>query len=482
MALPFTAQAIADKASKELGIKHTRCLAKAELYLKTVQQELVKQYCLAPSERKTEQRLCFAMDTKPETLGKYKNPESEGPKQKYWWYWLVKNFPLYTPEKQGNNIQGKLTMVHSHLSFAQAMDMNDAHLLEALDITAPDTDSHDWVPIDAQSLEAYVNWAMSKTSNSTLVNNMHTAELILRVSQAHGGYLPQKRKESVFGRLYYTGLNLQQCHKSVREAALGECVNVDIRSSVFAWKLSMMPNTEPYINTREFLRPPAKKRILRDLALVTWGNADPHSIKSIKQVLTAISFGARENTLGYWTHNGEWCSGAISSIIKSEDRKRALLQDPWMRDFLKEQNQINSVISSTLKNALSDGDIPQDIDSECRTAKGRLSMNKLMAWAYQQYERRVMQHITSAKVAGAAELLLWVHDGVYYRKSPDVASMNSELQTIWSYGSVEAEELTAWHYTTEQERRDTRMTEMSHKQRIAQEEERAQARAINTLQ
>jgi hypothetical protein len=101
-------------------------------------------------------------------------------------------------------------------------------------------DLFDLVPIDMKSLSNYIAWLKNdaihfdkRKKDQFLIQ----ADTILRIAQYTNGTYFQRKKESSFGRNYYSGISAQNVNKELRRAMLGHCWEYDIRSSVFAWKM-----------------------------------------------------------------------------------------------------------------------------------------------------------------------------------------------------------------------------------------------------
>jgi len=98
----------------------------------------------------------------------------------------------------------------------------------------------DWLDVDIKSLNAYMQWVAEQ---STLISKEEKQRILLQAGSIHaeassnGGRYAQIKKPSVFGRMYYEGLSIQNVNKELRRAVLGDCWEYDIRSSVIAWKM-----------------------------------------------------------------------------------------------------------------------------------------------------------------------------------------------------------------------------------------------------
>lgn len=433
--------------------------SKAKQYQDLVLQELRKNLVLlASTEQINQEQIPFGIDQIRKKLGRYGKP------QKYWWNWLHQNFPIVEIVKKGNSHQKVLSMVKMKIPLEILLASND--IQEIIDSIYkdfdPDSEVHP-VKIDLRSLKNYISSSEAVNStNPTLQENLKKARLILAIAKHLDGVLPQIANHSMFGRTYYQGLNLQNCHKTVREAALGHCYSIDINSSVFNWKYAMVPFREELSYTRELIQD--RNRIRKYLAQLVFGNTKEYSIKTVKQVLTAISFGARaESNCWFRNPNGDnpaFIQGAISTIITSKENRKQLFNDPWMKQFMAEQERINLYIYKELMELVNQGEIPETHLNQLRTERGRISKSKIIAWAYQHHERGIMDKMLEYC---NSEVLLQVHDGVYVKHKPDLASMRTVLREEWPLADIDVKEIHRYTY-------ENIVDIEEHKQRIRQEE------------
>lgn len=443
-----------------VGGQCTDVEAKARQYQDLVLTELRKNLVmLANKEQIDSEQIPFALDKIRRKLGRYGKP------QKYWWNWLHENFPIVTVIKKGNSHQKVITMVKVNIPLDILLAGNDAE--ELIKTVYSDFDPEcevDVTPINLRSLKNYISSTQALNSvNETIQDNLKKARLIYMIADHLDGKLPQVKNKSIFGRTYYQGPNLQNCHKAVREAALGSCFSIDIKTSVFNWKYAMVPFSNELSYTRELIQD--RNRVRKHLARTVFGNDTEYSVKTIKRVLTAISFGAKGDTSCWFRNpngsNPAFIQGSVSTIITSKERRTALFQDPWMREFMKEQDRINSYIYSELVKMITEGLVPEDHLKELKSQSGRISKTKLIAWAYQHNEQIVMNAMLEQC---GTEVLLQVHDGVYVKHKPDLASIRYILQTHWPIADVEFSEVSNYSY------HNVELLEL-HRKEIREEEE-----------
>lgn len=378
--------------------------------------------------------------------------------QQYWWDWLHENFPLVREIKKGYSVN-KNTKTYSIVESTVPLE----HILASQDPAQvmtdvysrynTDSDIHH-VQMDMRSLNRYIRATAAvlqnnRAPNQTIMNNLKTARLLHMIGEYTGGALPQVVNTSEFGRTYYRGPNLQNCHKTVRHAALGTCVQVDINASVFNWKYSIAVDlgVDPsqLLYTRELIED--KTIVRKRLAQLLFGNTNELSIDTVKQIITAIGFGARVAKGNPYRLNsrGEWESyNAIADIIRSKNKRDNFFADSWVKQFVNEQRLINRRIFEEIKTNIQDLTVDETL--VLRTESKKLNENRAVAWAYQNAEAQVMQELL--KLVDADQLLLQVHDCFYFsRLSNDQwLDMQMLLKQHWCLASMSKETVNAYQY------------------------------------
>jgi hypothetical protein len=438
MATYYSIEQIACLAEQDIGVSKNKARTKAQLYHDAVCREMVYGYhVLATTRQIRENQIPFSLQRIRARLGRYGKP------QKYWWDWLHQKFPLIKLIKIGNSIKGELSMAEPQIPIEIILaNGNGKDLVKAIYQQFEELSEIHLAPLNLYSLENYILATRAESNkNQTIQRNLKQAELIFAIGKECNGKLPMVVNFSSFGRTYYKGVNLQNVHKTVRHAALGACYSVDIDSAVFNWKYSMVDFQEELTYTRELIQD--KQRVRSSLAQLVFGNSSDHSIKTIKRVLTAISFGARGETRCWFKQDGEWTQGSVSEIIHSKELRDLLFNDAWMKQFMQEQDRINKFIGDNLAQAAQQGLIPEKYLKELRSERGRISRGKLISWAYQQSEQQVMRDmLTWAR----AEPLLQIHDGVYFKTKPDLPSMQTALRNHWPLAKLSIEQIDDYHY------------------------------------
>jgi hypothetical protein len=304
----------------------------------------------------------------------------------------------------------------------------------------------------------------------------------------NGNYL-QRKKPSLFGRMYYEGTSVQNINKELRRAVLGNCWEYDIRSSVVAWKMGW---AKQYIDARgqgEDLRRvfSATLNFLEDKAdfmgtvqYFTFRDDSPvHTDlqpKLLKQAFTAISFGARQNTTGWQNESGGWTNPALVDIIRNVNDRERFLADPTVQAYINEQGILDAHLYELVKVQR------RDLLSKSflQTPSGRPSKSKILAYLYQHDETEVMDIVCAVAAQHNREPIARVHDAIFFKHKLSVdlrheIEMTMQDQTKNSYWRLSHKQLERY----EPRYLDLKMDEEAHRERIRQESIRAQEHFAN---
>jgi hypothetical protein len=287
---------------------------------------------------------------------------------------------------------------------------------------------YDSVPVDVESLKAYIVWLATEAKYLSLEQKnlaLRQAQMILASAHVSNGNLVQKKKPSVFGRNYYEGVSVQSINRELRRAVLGNCWEYDIRSSVVSWKLGF---AQSYIDTYELAKPVGevfkatllyledKPDLMGTVRLYTFTertkeNKDFH-FKLLKQAFTAISFGARASSKGWLSENGDWTNPALVNILRNADERKRFLADPTVLAFIKEQSILDSHIIDIVK------DQRKDLLKlkYLQTPSGRPSKAKILAYLYQHDETELMDVVRTIAAGFDRKPIANVHDAIFFRK------------------------------------------------------------------
>lgn len=382
---------------------------------------------------------------------------------KGWFEELNEVFPFYAMMIPGRNISGhselsKVKLIHNRLElFAYFYNKDFSETL--LKVNPLSDDNIEYTPIDKQNLQRYIDNTVHTIDNNTkydvnkLLNYVYQAKSILDISTAHDGVLPQNYSVKDTGRKYMSGVNLQNCKTTVRNAALGKCYKYDLRTSVFAHMLEVICtsnigkqfNTKAsYINELVKNKNRVRKTIARDS--ITHTNTDlTVKISLVKQALTALSFGATEN--------------AIKDVIYHEGDREAFFKHELVTGIISEIQLYREIMKQSYPQAKKQyGDYLRK--------NGRSSLNKWCSFAYQKTESIIINHIKANAIRG--EVLLQVHDALYTRQRQDLHYLNSEASQLSLTTDFEEELVDKVH------RISYNINQVAeHKQHIAREEKLA---------
>jgi len=380
--------------------------------------------------------------------------------QRYYVWKTFQTFPerIFNIVETGSNITEKLSMAELNYKMEELLLAAGTPEELATELYKPyneqiQRDEYDLVPINIQSLSNYVksNLATDRESKKTSANlaeeldrNLKHAQRILMLAMSNDNQLLQVLSPSAFGRRYYRGPNLQNTPKIVRHAALGDCHEYDVESSVFAWKLSWfqeicrrgqdkinMPATLEYLDHKRALR--------KRLALTVFGTESQWAVDVVKDFITAIGFGAPARAQGYKVENG-YQRPALATIIYPKERLEVALADTWVQEFIEEQKKMNTVIvgygqitgqESTWRQ------VPELLDKA-----NRLRPNSVVAYLYQQHERKMLDWVE--EFCADREVLLTVHDCIYTRRKVNLAELRSGILGFGEYFKLSHEEHRSW--------------------------------------
>ena len=352
-------------------------------------------------------------------------------KEQYWWPILHRQFPLLEIKTKGSknkslSKQGMLTKVKV------LFEMNwEAEYIETIkDQVTANVDAYDWAPIDLNSIGAFIIEARVPSLQQSAINIMAVAEQFK--TDEHTGRLPMLRKPADSGRVYYGGINLQNCPSVVRHAALGTHHSYDLRSSVYAWQIYMLRMIQDLgkydkpsgtICTRELITDKHTVRNRLVETLVDTSGSVEHKSNIIKQALTAIGFGARKSNAYY--ENDVLQTKGVAGVIYDKGSREAFCSHPWVVEFIKEQDSIGKQICDAVL-ALE----PAYRTDPVVANNGKLSRKRLLAFLYQQAESKMIRHVMAH--VKDAEILLWVHDGFCTRRAINLQDANAVL--LMDYG------------------------------------------------
>ena len=348
--------------------------------------------------------------------------------------------------KKGNNLIGKNSEIEikntKHLQFI--IDTQDKkELIKLFYDNLPANTEFDQVAIDHGSLTQYIKsteWELDHSPGNmrdTLERNLNKAKMIKMISeyfQINDEYiLPQIVSSSNYGRRYYKGVNLQNCHKMLRHASLGNHYHYDLKTAVYAIKLMIakhifdqQTNTEHnwddfFLATKQYVENRQLVRSTLAEYITTYNEPE----KLIKTMITAIGFGA---TIASPDYEGT----AIADIVKNKENRKELLKDEWLNEFIQDQQDLTDFITDYY---LNDEDFIESIkDLPDIKLKTKYNKKKVMSYIFQTIEYQIMDQIT--QLITHSHILLRVHDAVYTRykiKAEDMVEIKKYLEELSPY-------------------------------------------------
>jgi len=395
-------------------------------------------------------------------------------------------YPFYAVTKIGSNLTGKNTeiVILNQKLIDLLIDTADHNELVSLyygDLTEDAVDQLEWVQIDTQSLENYIKSTTQQLKvvdqheqvdyYHKLLRSLRQAKYINMITEFfdNNDQFPMIKKVSPYGRTHYQGLNLQNCHKEVRNAALGDNYQYDLEAAVYAIKLMLIADiyTESgksldghYIYTKEYLD--QKSHIRNRLAQHI--RAYPDGLKLVKEALTAMGFGAKISG-GAWLEGTDVHFPAINSIIMNEKDRERFINDPWVVEFHREQTKLTREITQYYmkKPGWCEehlNDLPRS-----KNKSGKYRRTAIMSYLFQRLETLIMDKIT--KNLDQSNILLRVHDCIITEhpiNGYDLQDMRYELKNISEFLRITNEYNRGWLDI------DTMSFELKHKEFIKNEE------------
>jgi hypothetical protein len=319
------------------------------------------------------------------------------------------------------------------------------------------------IPIDMDSLSAYISRTerLLQTIQSTdsrygkVLQNFRTAKFFKIIGEhyytQYGDYvIPHiKSDKTTYGRTYYKGINLQNCSKEVRNAALGYHVCYDLNAAAYAIKLILVKNiydeygydfNGSFTYTKEYLD--HKSEIRNELASVIFKHMPnhPNPLKLVKEAMTAIGFGAKLHE-GSWELEGIRRYSSLHYIIYNKIARTAFAKHKFVVNFLKEQDQLSKIIHEYNNCNMDFLNHTADIE-ELYNNNGSLNKNKTIAYLYQHLETQIMDMVVKDIVP-----IFRIHDSFIMSRplpSETYKDIQQSLNEISPYLKLEKEEYFPW--------------------------------------
>jgi len=293
-----------------------------------------------------------------------------------------------------------------------------------------------------------------------------TAKAILKSATEYGEkflyrdntyMLPQVFEQSDHSaRLYAKGLNLQNCSKKVRKAAIGKGYQYDINASSYSLLYGLyqsltgkeLPHIEAYITN---------KQKVRDLVVgQVFGEKTTRTETKIKLAFVALGFGAKVNNYGE----------ALERIFYG-DEKHTFLNSEFMASFLSEWAEAQEAINKWAKSIKTKQVLyPNTVWASPATR------SKTTSYVYQCLERMVLDLIKQYCEARDKQIILYLHDAIITTTKLDAADftlfLKNSLDDIGKWLSLDEEVINEKDYLPEANTLD-----IQHNRRIALEEQQA---------
>lgn len=315
------------------------------------------------------------------------------------------------------------------------------------------------VPIDIKNLENFILSTTREIEQSisgskhelSLIRNLRQAKYIKIISNyfypIYNNYvLPQIPSPSLYGRMYYKGINIQNISKEVRNACLGEHYVYDLNAAVYAIKLMIAKNilSENNISdfgywtyTKEYLewKSPLRYRLSEHI------KSYPDPEKLVKEAITAIGFGARISGGSWQDNDGNWQTPAIDDIIMNQIDRKNFLEDPWVREFVKEQHELTKFISKYYI----------EIDGFVESVKyipkmfannGKIRNAQVMSYLFQNTEKNIMDIVTDD-----LPVIARIHDSFITKKkltTEQLLQIKGTLSRFDQLMTINTEHINAW--------------------------------------
>ena len=315
----------------------------------------------------------------------------------------------------------------------------------------------DTVPIDIVSLTNFISNTVKEIEKSekntkhelTLYRNLRQAKYIKVISiffsEAYGEpVLPMIQNMSVYGRMYYKGINIQNISKTVRKACLGDHHSYDLNAAVYSIKLMLakdilkqygISDYGHFTYTKEYLdyKNPIRKQLAKHITKYNDGE------KLVKEAITAIGFGARIGG-GSWQVDGEWHTSSIEDIIMNRKDRENFMNDPWIKKFVREQQSITNIITNEFIDDKHFNDKVSNIPTMFKN--GKLRRTQVMSYVFQHTEKMIMDQITVD-----IPVIARIHDSFITKNklsNAQITDIKYQLNSLEPLMTIDNEDFRAW--------------------------------------
>jgi hypothetical protein len=281
------------------------------------------------------------------------------------------------------------------------------------------------------------NKTLSLTNQNKLLRNICVAQTIM--NSLVNGNLLQEMERADSGRIYLKGLNLQNCPRDVRHAALGNYHHYDLRVGAFAVMAGLantwikqnnmdysFPHIREYIRCKEQHRKRITAYIYKD-EFKDFIAAKPkdrkhykrfHGFQKVKSALTSIGFGAQLSSNASWQDiDGNWQSTSLRKIFKDKDNTELFVDCPYTKGILEDYILATDIVMDRYKK--------DEVFRNHFNIQKKLSNGKILAMIYQNIESYILDSfIENINYEGVQ---VPVHDGLYISGGIDLFSVIYKL-------------------------------------------------------
>jgi len=354
-----------------------------------------------------------------------------------WFDFFKDNYPLYDVQRTGASYNDYRVCSEVIINNQYCLDKYKQLTHEQLDysylIGKRDKGHTSDVRVDMSSLTNYIN-------NGTLTDiELRDANKILMFckwlrindNQQDAKYvrMPQNYNEGSNGRYFSRGeVSVVNCSSKVREAMLGPCYEVDLEAAVFGYyretieQLTNHTYIDPcYVDDYMVNKHTIRETIAKDCNI---------TIEQVKKGLTSLTFGAKLNTTAY---------SSLTTLILNEKSLNWFVGHPIVKGLEDTIKQINIAIRARDAGVIADLMVNKPDKWVNVTKKGNrvFKINSYLSHLYTRYETKVMIGLI-AHINKDNQTLLWVHDGLYCRDTPNEDSINEFLSQYnkWAKCSI----------------------------------------------
>lgn len=363
--------------------------------------------------------------------------------RKKWSQWLIANFPLWRTIHSGGKrmsgggftasvveiaIPAQTLMEYNNMrkfdtdSIVQQQQQHVHAQCEVLGLTASSVYTD--IPIDVENLGNYIDYTLNQIHTGAvdaqyaikLASQVDTAQRILALAQhpyPEFDVIRQIHSEPgvVDDRTYFTGINLQTCPRTVRHAALGDCSEMDVNAGIFAFLfesqcelMGVKPDLHElnrqgcwlayYLLDKQVARAQVAKQIMACIPSMREAGA----LKLAKQVITTVGFGGKAS--GH--HN------SLSDIIYDPQARTTLMKSEFLRGLSEQVKVIQRMLGENHRKTQG------VLDSQFQDGRG-IRHAAIASMLYRKWESNLMDNVRTAIGLLGGEVVITVHDCVYFR-------------------------------------------------------------------